>query len=227
MPRSVVLYTNDDVFLQLKRRLAQLFGPEKIKPYTCSFAHASETGARRVRITELVPYSLAPILDDLIAGGQALPVSTADKDVCGASYEDVIQGADRFRRTALLQFSSPTIMSLGGYSAPFPVLPLMLSHYIHVWNSLAGFKITRAPELLEHVRLSDFKVSCVQSELGAGFRGWVALEMEKGRSEEEIQAFNALVDFAFYCGTGLHTDEGLGQTRRAAVRAANGVRSGG
>jgi hypothetical protein len=214
MPRSVVLYTNDDVLFQVKRRLAERFGPEKIKPYTCSIAHASESGARRVRITELVPYSLAPILDELVAGGQALPVSTADKDVCGTSYEDLMQGADRFRRTALLQFTSPTIMSLGGYNVSFPVLPLMLSHYVHVWNSLAGFKITKVPELLEHVRLGDFKVSCVQSERGAGFQGWIVLEMEKGRPEEEIQTFNALVDFAFYCGTGLHTDEGLGQTRR-------------
>ncbi|HME44745.1 MAG TPA: CRISPR system precrRNA processing endoribonuclease RAMP protein Cas6 [Syntrophorhabdales bacterium] len=215
MPRSVVLYTSDDVLLQVKRRLAQLFAPDKIKPYTCSFAHASETGTRRVRITELVPYSLAPILDEVIASGQALPVSTADKDVCGTSYEDLMQNADRFRRTVLLQFSSPTIISLGGYTVSFPVLPLMLSHYIHVWNSLAGFKITRAPELLEHVKLAYFKVSCVQSEHGAGFQGWVTLEMEKGRAEEEIQTFNALTDFAFYCGTGLHTDEGLGQTRRA------------
>jgi hypothetical protein len=214
MPRSVVLYINDDLLFQVKRRLAERFGPEKIKPYTCSIAHASEIGARRVRITELVPYSLAPILDDLVASGQALPVSTADKDVCGTSYEDLMQGADRFRRTALLQFTSPTIMSLGGYRVSFPVLPLMLSHYVHVWNNVAGFKITRAPELLEHVKLGDFKVSCVQSEHGTGFQGWVALEMEKGRSEEEIQTFNALVGFAFYCGTGLHTDEGLGQTRR-------------
>ncbi|HUJ90837.1 MAG TPA: CRISPR system precrRNA processing endoribonuclease RAMP protein Cas6 [Syntrophorhabdales bacterium] len=224
MPRSVVLYTSDEVLLQVKRRLAEHFGPEKIKPYTCSFAHASEAGARRVRITELVPHSLAPILNELVASGQAVPVSAADKDVCGASYEDLMQDADRFRRSAVLQFSSPTMMSLGGYSVSFPVLPLMLSHYIHVWNSLAGFKITRAPELLEHVKMKDFKVSCVQSERGAGFQGWIGLEMEKGRSEEEIQAFNALVDFAFYCGTGLHTDEGLGQTRRAAARAAKGAR---
>ena len=215
MPRSVVLYTSDDVFLNIRQRLSDRFAGEKIKPYTCSFAHLSETGARRVRITELVPYSLAPILDDIIAGGQALPVSTADKDVCGASYEDLLHGADSFRRTAVLQFSSPTILGLGGYSVPFPVLPLMLSQYIHVWGSVAGSKITRAPELLEHVRLKDFKVSCVQTERGAGFVGWIALEMEKGRPEEEIQSFNALLDFAFYCGTGLYTDEGFGQTRRA------------
>jgi hypothetical protein len=38
--------------------------------------------------------------------------------------------------------------------------------------------------------------------------------MERGRTEQEIALFNTLVDFAFYCGTGAHTDEGLGQTRR-------------
>ncbi len=222
MPRSVVLYTSDDVLLVVKQRLAERFAAEKIKPYTCSFGHLSETGARRLRITELVPYSLAPILDDIIAGGQALPVSTADKDVSGASYEDILQGADAFRRTAVLQFSSPTILGLGGYSVPFPVLPLMLSQYIHVWGSLAGSKIRRAPELLEHVRLNNFKVSCVQTDRGAGFQGWVALEIEKGRPEEDIQSFNAMLDFAFYCGTGLYTDEGFGQTRRAEEQISKG-----
>ena len=219
MPRSVVLYTSDDIFLQIKQRLAELFAPEKIKPYTCSRAHASETGARRVRITELVSYSLAPIIDDVVGKGQALIVSAADRDVCGASYEDLLQNADRFRRKALLQFSSPTIVGLGGYLVSFPVLPLMLSHYVHTWNMLAGFKITRVPELLEHVKMKEFKVSYVRSEHGPGFQGWVALEMEKGRSEEEIQLFNTLIDFAFYCGTGLYTDEGLGQTRRAQREA--------
>ena len=126
-----------------------------------------------------------------------------------------MQDADRFRRSAVLQFSSPTILSLGGYSVCFPVLPLMLSHYIHVWNKLAGFNIAGAAELMEHVRMGDFRISCTHSEHGPGFQGWVALEVDKGRPEEEIQAFNALVDFAFYCGTGLRTDEGLGQTRRA------------
>jgi CRISPR-associated endoribonuclease Cas6 len=215
MPRSLVLYTSDDVFFAIKQRLAERFASENIKPYTCSFAHASDAGARRLRITELVPYTLAPILDDVITGGQALPMSTADSDVRGASYEDLLESADRTRRAALLQFSSPSILSLGGYFVSFPVLPLMLSHYIHVWNSFAGFKIAKAPELLEHVKLIDFKVSCVRTGRGAGFQGRVELEMEKGRSEKEIQSFNALIDFAFYCGTGLYTDEGLGQTKRA------------
>ncbi len=225
MPRSVVLYVSEEAFIQIKRRLSELFATETIKPYTCSFGHASETGARRVRITELIPYALNPILDDIIAKGQALPVSIADKDVCGVSYEDLLQGADRFRRVANLQFSSPTIISLGGYAVSFPVLPLILSQYIHIWNSLSGIKIMRVPVLLEHLTLKEFKISCVESERGAGFQGWIALEMEKGRSEEEIQLFNALIDFSFYCGTGLHTDEGLGQTRRALRKTQRPAKS--
>jgi CRISPR/Cas system endoribonuclease Cas6 (RAMP superfamily) len=42
----------------------------------------------------------------------------------------------------------------------------------------------------------------------------MALEVEKGRTEEEIGLFNTLIDYAFFCGTGMYTDAGLGQTRR-------------
>ena len=215
MPRSLILYASNEVLLQLKERLAERFALQALKPYTLSAAHKSESGFWRIRITELSEYSLSPIVDELLASGQALPVSTADKEVRGTSYEDLLQDADGFQRAAVLQFSSPTVLGLGGYSVCFPVLPLMLSQYLHVWNGFAGLKIPRASELLEHIKMRDFKVSCVRSEHGAGFQGWVALELDKGRSEEEIQAFNALLDFAFYCGTGLRTDEGLGQTGRA------------
>jgi CRISPR-associated endoribonuclease Cas6 len=226
MPRSVVLYASSDVVHQLKRRLHERFGSDKIKSYTCSFAHESEAGAHRVRVTELVPYALTPLLDDLVATGQALPVSTADDDVRETSYEELMQGADAHQREAILQFSSPTIIGLGGYGVCFPVLPLILSYYIHTWNSLVGSPIARAPELLEHVKMHDFNVSCVRTEHGAGFQGWVALEMDKGRTEEEIRSFNALVDLAFYCGTGLHTEEGLGQTKRAKDKGARNKEQG-
>ncbi|MBP1741266.1 MAG: cas6 [Deltaproteobacteria bacterium] len=214
MPRSLVLYTSNEVLFRLRERLTQGYGLEPIKPYTLSFAHRPEADSHRVRITELSSYSLSPIIDDLTGSGQALPVSTADKDVRGVSYEDLFESADRFQRTAVLQLLSPTIITLGGYHVAFPVLPLMLSQYVHVWNTFAEFKIAKAPQLLEHLKVADFKISCVQTEHGPACQGWIALELAKGRPEEEIQQFNALIDFAFYCGTGLHTDEGLGQTRR-------------
>ena len=47
-----------------------------------------------------------------------------------------------------------------------------------------------------------------------GFEGRVSLELDKGLSEETIRLFNLLVDYASYCGTGLYTNEGLGQTGR-------------
>ncbi len=216
MPRSHVLYTGNEVLLQLKERLSQNFALDAVKPYTLSFAHKSEGDMYRIRVTELAQYKVSPIVDELVAKGQALPVSTADKDVCGASYEDLFDSADRVQRTAVIQFLSPTIIGLGGYSVCFPVLPLILSSYIHSWNAFAASKIPRASELLEHIKMVDFKVSCVHTEHGAGFEGWIAVKLPKGRPETEIQTFNALLDFAFYAGTGLHTDEGLGQTRRKA-----------
>ena len=63
--------------------------------------------------------------------------------------------------------------------------------------------------------MTDFKISCaaagpiVRGRYGRA-EGWVTLEMERGRTEQEIALFNTLVDFAFYCGTGARTDEGAG-----------------
>ena len=151
MPKSLVLYTSNEVLARLRERLTQGYGHEPMKPYTLSVAHKSEGDSRRVRITELLPYSLSPIIDDLIGSGQALPVSTADKDVRGASYEELFGSADRFQRTAVLQLSSPTIITLGGYHVSFPVLPLMLSQYVHVWNTAARReRISR--ETIEYVQ---------------------------------------------------------------------------
>ena len=215
MPRSGILYASSAVLFQLKERLGGRFAPEVVKPYTLSAAHKTQGDFCRIRFTELVEHSLSPIIDELLTSGQALPVSRADNDVRGTSYEHLLQDADRFQRTAILQFSSPTIIDFGGYSVPFPVLPLMLSSYLHLWNAFARLEIPRAAELLRHIKMRDFKCSCVRSTHGPGFQGWVTMEMDKGRSEEEIRAFNVLIDFAFYCGTGLHTEEGLGQTGRA------------
>ena len=97
---------------------------------------------------------------------------------------------------------------------PFPVHPIVFERYAEVWNAFSEVKMRAAAEWLPYVHVTDFKISCLASPYGVGAQGWVALEMEKGRSEDEIGLFNTLVDFAFYCGTGLHTEEGLGQTRR-------------
>lgn len=217
MPRSLVLYASSETVEELRRRTEELSVADKVKPYTFSLAHKTdrtEIDLLRVRLTEFRPFGLGPIIEELVAKGLVTFVTAADKDQRETSYEAIAEDADTTQRTALMQFSSPTIIGLGGYTVCFPVLPLMLSYYIHMWNTFSGMKVTRGPDILDHVTMGDFKVSCVQTEYGAGFQGWAALEMSKGRPEEDIRMFNTLLDFAFYCGTGLYTDKGLGQTER-------------
>jgi CRISPR-associated endoribonuclease Cas6 len=217
MPRSLVLYTSSETLEQLRKRIEDLCASDKVKPYTLSLAHRTDRtqiDLLRVRLTEFRPSGLTPIVEELVTKGLVTTITAADKDQRETSYEAIMEDADVTQRAAVMQFSSPTIIGLGGYTVCFPVLPLMLSHYIHMWNTFSGMKFTRGPDILDHVTMGDFKVSCVQTEYGAGFQGWAALEMRKGRPEEDIRIFNALLDFAFYCGTGLYTDKGLGQTDR-------------
>jgi CRISPR/Cas system endoribonuclease Cas6 (RAMP superfamily) len=94
-------------------------------------------------------------------------------------------------------------------------MPLVFARYREVWSAFSTVRLPAGTEqVLQHVRVTDFKISCAASPFGPGAKGWVTVEMEKGRTEQEIALFNGLIDFAFYCGTGLHTEEGLGQTRR-------------
>jgi CRISPR-associated endoribonuclease Cas6 len=214
MPRSLVLYTTEDLVARLREKAGEIHGDKAVKPYTFSFAHPTSTGTLRLRLTELVDNCLAPCLDEINRSGDVVYGAAPDSEVRADSFEEIFEGADAFLREARLQFLSPTLVTLGGYRVPFPVLPLTFSTYIYAWNAHSPKKIPGTAGLFEAIRMTGFKISCARTHYGAAFQGWVDLEMEQGRSEGEIKMFNALCDFAFYCGTGLHVQEGLGQTRR-------------
>jgi hypothetical protein len=214
MPRSAVIYTNQDAFARLREEARRKFENLSIKPYT--FSHPQRTDARnvRVRITELADGALGEELARLVERGEATLASDADRDVRSQSYEELREDADRARWEVALQFASPVIVEAGGRAEPYPVLGAVFGRYVEVWNAFSEEKIGQEREGLAHVHVVDFKISCVASAFGPGSQGWVRLEMEKGRTEAELGLFNGLVDFAFYCGTGVHVEEGLGQTRR-------------
>ena len=215
MPRSLVLYTTKDVVARLKEKAAELYRDRAIKPYTFSFAHPTPADPLRIRLTELVENCLAPCLDDITAAGDIAYGSAPDPEVRADSFEELFEGADAFSREVRMQFLSPTLVTLGGYRVSFPVLPLTFSTYIYAWNAFSPKKIPGTAALFEVIQMTGFKISCVHTAYGVAFQGWIDLEMEQGRTADEIRMFNALCDFAFYSGTGLHVQEGLGQTRRA------------
>jgi CRISPR/Cas system endoribonuclease Cas6 (RAMP superfamily) len=177
----------------------------------------------RIRATELKQGTLMPLLDELGKKGAATFASTGDREVRAASYEDLLGDADPFRRVAALQFASPMIAQVSEAYVPFPVTSATFDRYREAWDAFSEDALPpAAAEVMRYVRVADFRISPAATPFGTGAEGWITLEMETGRTEKEIALFNALVDFAFYCGTGVHTTEGLGQTRRMETKQGGG-----
>ena len=219
MPLSVVAYASDESYADLVARLRERFRDREIRPYTFSFPHKQATGDVRFRATELLSGTLMPLLTDMVEKKTAVLASAADREVRRADYGEILLDADRSRRTITVQYATPVMVQAMGGTLPFPVVPYVFAGYGEVWDAFSDVRLPRpAVEAATFVRVADFKISCAATPFGTGGQGWVTLEMEKGRTEEEIGLLNALVDFAFYCGTGVHTEEGLGQTRKIGPR---------
>jgi len=216
MPRSVVIYTDPVTLSGLKDFARREYSGYSTKPYTFSFGQKTQSPNLRARICELREGVLGSAIDELVKKGIAVLAAPQDRDVRARTYGELLDEADRATRVATLQFATPIILEVSGEVVPFPVIPTIFRKYIEVWQALSDADISGSADALRHIRVIDFRISCVPTPYGPGAQGWVGLEMEKGRTEEEIALFNGLIDFAFFCGTGLHTDEGLGQTRRMA-----------
>jgi hypothetical protein len=271
MPLSAAIYTSNEALSSVRDAVRKRSEGFAVKPYTFSFAHKMETGAVRVRATELAEGVLMPVVREMVKKGEATLASCADREVREAAYEELREDGDRTRRVATIRFTSPTIVEVQGEYVPFPVIHAMFAGYREIWSAFSPVPLHEAPEAMEHLHVTDFKISCaaagpigagtseeptdegrgttVPSGLGrwterlldpreavvhrpstsfrVGAEGWVTLEMERGRTEQEIAFFNTLIDFAFYCGTGAHTDEGLGQTKRGEKRWTRDDRSPG
>ena len=229
MPLSAVIYTSNEAFSSIRDAVRKSAEGLAIKPYTFSFAHKLETGAIRVRATELAQGVLMPVVREMVKKGEATLASRADREVREATFDALIEDGDRTRRVATIRFASPTIVEVQGEGVPFPVIHAIFAGYREIWSAFSPIPLPPAKEAMAHVHVTDFKISCAAAgSIGMGAEGWVTLEMERGRTEQEIALFNTLVDFAFYCGTGARTDEGLGQTRRmegrhSVLRGRNGA----
>lgn len=215
MPRSLILYTSRDIYRLFEETLTDTFREYPALPYTLSFAQKTQGDMVRVRITDMSDEGIVDaIVEELAETKKAVLASESEPDVQKASYKDLQENADRFSCETRLQFTSPTLLKMGSYEVQFPVVPLLFRHYMGVWNAFSPDSISFEPALLEHIRLVDFKISSEKSRFGLAFQGWIDLEIARGRTENEIAILNMLCDYSFYCGTGVQTKSGLGQTRR-------------
>lgn len=217
MPRSLVLYTNRDIYRLFEETLADTFREYPSPSYTLSFAQKAQGETVRVRITTMDDGGIADaIAEELAETKKAVFASGSEPDVQSATYKDLHENADRSSREMRLRFTSPTLLKMGSYQVQFPIVHLLFRHYMVAWNTFSPRKIAFEPALLECLKATNFKISSENSRFGLAFQGWIDLEIARGRTENEIAILNMLCDFSFYCGTGMHTDNGLGQTRRVS-----------
>ncbi len=118
-----------------------------------------------------------------------------------------------------LRFASPTTFRQRGLSLMFPIPSNVFHTYVEKWNTFTPFPID--DEFLGWVEQSvAVEAHYLQTRMTwfgdfqlHGFTGWVRYTA-KDQEATRLKQLNALADFAFYCGTGQKTTQGMGQTRR-------------
>ncbi len=128
------------------------------------------------------------------------------------------------RRDIVLRFDSPTSFKSHEMVYPLPDPVLVFTSHCARWNAFVpeALRISEAWSewVAQHVAVSRFELSSQVFHFGdhqqigcVGRVQYVVVgngpDVEEGRGP-----LNALADYAFFCGTGHKTTQGMGQTRR-------------
>ncbi len=135
------------------------------------------------------------------------------------------------RRDIVLRFDSPTSFKSREMVYPLPDPVLVFTSHCARWNAFVpeALQISAAWNewVAQHVAVSRFELSSQVFRFGdhqqIGCVGRVQyVVVGAGREVEEGRGpLNALADYAFFCGTGHKTTQGMGQTRRLDRWEAN------
>jgi CRISPR-associated endoribonuclease Cas6 len=117
-------------------------------------------------------------------------------------------------------FASLTAFHAGDVHMPLPIPETTLGSWLTRWNRMSSASLPRAVEELKEARLAlnrytlATNVAQYKDATWIGFTGDCRIRI-LSKDEFWLRLCNLLSDFSFYCGTGIKTTFGLGQTRRA------------
>lgn len=137
-------------------------------------------------------------------------------------YRELYEDASPSLLRATLQFVTATAFERRSGSLPLPDPQLVFRGYLDQWQCFSPVPFSSSfTEMVDRfILLTDFNISPVLYETDKGkqrgFTGWCEFFLEGRHPEKQIREFNALVDYAFYCGTGGNTTSGMGVTRRVS-----------
>jgi CRISPR-associated endoribonuclease Cas6 len=118
-----------------------------------------------------------------------------------------------------LRFASPTTFHQRGLNLLFPIPSNVFHSYRERWNAFTPFPIDEGfiPWVEQNVAVEAHELRTQMIWFGDfqlhGFTGWCRYTA-KDQDATRLTQLNALADFAFFCGTGQKTTQGMGQTRR-------------
>lgn len=126
------------------------------------------------------------------------------------------------RRNIRLEFVSPTGFRTRRVSPVLPDPATCIQGYLRKWNAFSQVPLPVEPLMAyvqRHMVLAASSLHPADQRLGDyaehGLVGTVDWQARSGPAGL-LRQVNALVDFACYCGTGMKTALGMGQTRRIA-----------
>jgi CRISPR-associated endoribonuclease Cas6 len=191
----------------------------------------------RLRFTWLADSSLKALLDwvqslreqpvrvetgrgPLLVEGALVSPALAQRWNRWVSYEQLHTEASDSLRFVTLKFCSPTALQRSGLPYPLPDPCGIFLGYSEIWNTFSGIPLARGlwQAIEERLVLIDFRLR--RSPLSdrkdslPGFIGSATFRLDGRHPESVIKGLNVMADFAFFCGTGIGTDRGMGLTRR-------------
>lgn len=143
-----------------------------------------------------------------------------------ATYASLLSRARPHSRITI-ELRSPTGFKRGGErTASVPGPRLCLQGYLRKWNAFSDVLLPEEP-LLEfaaaNMAVASQSLRGTFLRLGTstvpGVLGRVEWQASDTSNPYLLRLVNALVDYAFYCGTGVQTTQGMGQT----VRIRSGI----
>lgn len=118
-----------------------------------------------------------------------------------------------------LEFQTPTTFRVGQDDhLPFPLPELLLTSWLRRWQAFSAWGIDEAtmPALRDHLLVNHYELKTVPVRQGKrltiGCVGHFSFQASNLPAESRA-IISLLARFAFFCGSGYHTTQGLGLTR--------------
>lgn len=198
---------------------------------------AGRPGCYQFELALLADRLLHPLSDAVEADGRRIRLGQSEYEVLEIAvamqvgWDELLEPPEEPIRSLSLRFRTPTAFHAPGELrkvVPVPLPELCLGNWMRRWNTTRGHCGSMAPPEAppwvvglaeERVALSRFNGGTRDAQVGAnrrfiGFEGSATFTLLKPQdlTAEQHTWLAALARFATYCGTGVETMRGMGQT---------------